>query len=91
MMNFSLPILTKFKKADGDKARPRQRRASGTADDGRHASLGTVKFHILVVGVLLLVVLTLFIFHFMSIAVSRALAQDNARTTQQVAMQLRRC
>ncbi len=87
-MNFSLPFLSKSGKADGGLAKPQPRRAGGKAGSARRASLGKTKFQILIAGVLLLGVLALFVYQFMSIAVSRALAQDNARTTEQAAAQL---
>jgi phosphomannomutase/phosphoglucomutase len=87
-MKFSLPFLSKPGKTDGVLAKPQPRRAAGRAGSARRASLGKTKFLILIAGVLLLGVLALFVYQFMSIAVTRALAQDNARTTEQAAAQL---
>jgi phosphomannomutase/phosphoglucomutase len=69
-------------------AKPQPRRATGSAGTARRAGLSKTKFQILIAGVLLLGVLALFVYQFMSISVTRALAQDNARTTAQAAAQL---
>jgi phosphomannomutase/phosphoglucomutase len=87
-MKFSLPFVSKTGKTDGLPVKPQPRRAAGRAATARPVSLGRTKFQILIAGVLLLGVLALFVYQFMSIAVTRALAQDNARTTEQAAAQL---
>jgi phosphomannomutase/phosphoglucomutase len=89
-MKFSLPLLSKSKpgKTEGAPAKPQPRRAAARAGSNRRAGLGTTKFQIMITGVLLLGVLALFIYQFMSIAITRAMAQDNARTTEQAAVQL---
>jgi phosphomannomutase/phosphoglucomutase len=87
-MKFSLPFLSKPGKTDDVLVRPQPRRAAGSAGSARKVGLGKTKFQVLIAGVLLLGVLALFVYQFMSIAVTRALAQDNARTTEQAAAQL---
>jgi phosphomannomutase/phosphoglucomutase len=87
-MKLSLPFSFKPGKTDGVPAKPQPRRAAGRAGSARRASLVKTKFQILIAGVLLLGMLALFVYQFMSIAVARALAQDNARTTEQAAAQL---
>jgi phosphomannomutase / phosphoglucomutase len=87
-MNFSLPSLSRLGKPARKKAKPQQKRAGGRTGSSRRASLGKTRFHILSAGVLLLGVLSLFTYQFMSIAVSRALTQDNKRTTEQAAAEV---
>jgi len=87
-MKISLPFFSKTAKADKLPAQPQPKRVAGKAGSARRASLARTKFQLLVAGVLLLGVLALFVYQFMSISVMRALDQDNARTTEQVAAQL---
>ena len=89
-MKFSLPFLTKSGKAAGGAAKPKSKpgRAAGDGGSARHASLGKAKYQILIAGVLLLGMLALFVYQFMSITVTRALAQENAKTSEQAAAQL---
>lgn len=87
-MKLSVPFLSKSGKTEGVPAKPQPKRAAGNTSSAPRASLGKIKFQILIAGVLLLGVLALFVYQFMSISVTRALAQDNARTTEQAAAQL---
>jgi len=89
-MKFSLPFLTKSGKAAGGAAKPKSKpgRAAGDTGSARHASLGKTKYQLLIAGVLLLGMLALFVYQFMSIVVTRTLAQDSARTTEQAAAQI---
>jgi phosphomannomutase/phosphoglucomutase len=84
-MNFSLSFLSRSRKPGGEKAKPKQTRAAGRSGAVRRASLGRTKFQVLSAAVLLLGVLSLFIYQFMSVVVARALSQDNARTAEQAA------
>jgi phosphomannomutase/phosphoglucomutase len=88
-MKFSLPFLSRVRKTDGGAAKPNTKPGRSAGADGsvRHASLGKVKYQILIAGVLLLGLLALFVYQFMSLTVTRALAQDNARISEQVAAQ----
>jgi len=93
-MKFSLPFLTKSGKAAGGAAKPKSKskpqpgRAAGDTGSARHASLGKTKYQLLIAGVLLLGMLALFVYQFMSITVTRALAQESAKTSEQAAAQL---
>ena len=87
-MNFSLPSLSRSGKPARENTPPQQKRAGGMTGTGRRASLGKTRFQILGAGVLLLGALSLFIYQFMSIAVSRALTQDNERTARQAAVEV---
>jgi phosphomannomutase / phosphoglucomutase len=87
-MKFSLPFLTKSEKTGGGAAKPQPGRATEGSGSVRHASLGKAKYQILIVGVLLLGILALFVYQFMSITVTRALAQESAKTSEQAAAQL---
>jgi phosphomannomutase/phosphoglucomutase len=92
-MKFSLPFLSKSGKTNGEAAKPKPKPSTkpgqAVEDSGsvRHASLGKAKYQILIAGVLLLGMLALFVYQFMSITVTRALAQDNARMSEQAAAQ----
>jgi phosphomannomutase/phosphoglucomutase len=86
-MKFSLPFLSRSAPTEKASAPP-LKRASGKAGSARRASLARTKFQLLVAGVLMLGMLALFVYQFMSISVVRALDQDNTRTTQQAAAQL---
>ena len=87
-MKFSLPFLSKPGKSDGTPMKPPPVRSTGRTGSTPRASLGNAKFQILIAGVLLLGILALFVYQFMSVVVTRALAQDNARTTEQAAAQI---
>jgi phosphomannomutase/phosphoglucomutase len=89
-MKFSLPFLTKSGKAAGGAAKPKSKpgRVAGDTGSARHASLGKTKYQLLIAGVLLLGMLALFVYQFMSIVVTRTLVQDSARTTEQAAAQI---
>ena len=93
-MKFSLPFLTKSGKTAGGAAKPKSKskpqpgRAAGDTGSARHASLGKTKYQLLIAGVLLLGMLALFVYQFMSITVTRALAQESAKTSEQAAAQL---
>jgi phosphomannomutase/phosphoglucomutase len=91
-MKFTLPFLTKSGKAAGGAAKPKSKpqpgRAAGGTGSARHASLGKAKYQLLIAGVLLLGMLALFVYQFMSITVTRALAQESAKTSEQAAAQL---
>jgi len=88
-MKFSLPFLSRSGKTDGGAAKPKTKpgRAAGDSGSVRRASLGKAKYQILIAGALLLGMLALFVYQFMAITVTRALAQDNARMSEQVAAQ----
>jgi phosphomannomutase/phosphoglucomutase len=85
-MKFTLPAFP-GRKRDGDAAEPDAILAQMPAADGagRQASLGKVRIQLLIAGVVLLGLLTLFIFQFMSVYISRAIEQDIQKTTEQVA------
>jgi len=86
-MKFSLPFLSRSAPTEKVSAPP-PKRPAGKAGSVRRASLARTKFQLLVIGVLMLGMLALFVYQFMSISVIRALDQDNTRTTQQAAAQL---
>jgi phosphomannomutase/phosphoglucomutase len=85
-MKFTLPAFP-GRKRDGDAADPDAALAQmpAAAGDGRRASLGRVRIQLLFAGVVLLGLLTLFIFQFMSVYIARAIEQDIQKTTEQVA------
>ncbi len=87
-MKFSLPFLSKSGKTVDGAVKPKPGRAAGGAGSVRRASLGKAKYQILIAGVLLLGMLALFVYQFMSITVTRALAQESAKTSEQAAAQL---
>jgi phosphomannomutase/phosphoglucomutase len=86
-MKISLPFLSKPAKPEMVSA-PASKRAAVKARSARRASMARTKLQLLIAGVLLLGMLALFVYQFMSISVIRSLDRDNARTTQQVAAQL---
>jgi phosphomannomutase/phosphoglucomutase len=87
-MKFSLPFFSKTAKTERVLAPARSKRAAGKGGSARRASLAETKFQLLVAGVLLLGMLALFVYQFMSLSVIRALDRDNVRTTQQAAAQI---
>jgi len=89
-MKFSLPFLSRSGKTDGGAAKPNTKpgRAAGDSGSVRRASLGKAKYQILIAGVLLLGMLALFVYQFMSVVVTRALAQESSKTTEQAAAQI---
>jgi phosphomannomutase/phosphoglucomutase len=87
-MNFSIPILSRLRRADTGTSGPQPRRAAHGVAATRRASLGKARYQMLLAGVVLLAVLSLLIYEFMAISVSRALRQDNIRTTEQAAVEV---
>jgi len=91
-MKFSLPFLTKPGKTGTGTAKPNTKpkpaRAAGDGGSVRHASLGKAKYQLLIAGVLLLGMLALFVYQFMAITVTHALAQESAKTSEQSAAQI---
>jgi phosphomannomutase/phosphoglucomutase len=85
-MKFSLPALPRRKKDDGT-AEPDAAPvpAPAAVKVGQRASLVKVRIQLLVAGVVLLGALSLFIFQYMSVYISRAIEQDIQKTTEQVA------
>ena len=86
-MKFSLPFLSRSAKAGKVSVPPQPKRAARKPGSAQHASLGGTKFQLLVAGMVLLGMLALFVYQFMSISIMRVLDRDNVRTTQQVAAQ----
>ncbi len=84
-MKFSLPGFP-GRKQDDDAAGPEAAYVPNPAasGDGQRASLGKARIQLLLASVVLLGVLTLFIFQFMSVYISRAIEQDIQKTTEQV-------
>ena len=85
-MKLSLPSFLKHKKSADDQ--PVSRQMPQLTGDIKPASLGKVRFQLLVAGVVLLGVLAAFIFQLMSGHILRATEQESKIITQQVALRV---
>jgi phosphomannomutase/phosphoglucomutase len=88
-MKLTLPSIFKRKQAKGHAPSPEAGSTPAKPDiKVRRASLDKVKLQIMVAAVVLLAVLTLFIFQFSGIYISRIIDQDSSRLTERFAAQV---